>query len=52
MLKDMKTHTHLKPGQKGTRRIFRLIVNKNFENNIFPLKTDFIENFFENNYIY
>jgi len=21
MLKDMKTHTHLKPGQKGTRRL-------------------------------
>jgi hypothetical protein len=22
MLKDMKTHCHLKPGQKGTRRLF------------------------------
>ncbi len=21
MLKDMKTHTHLKPGQKGTKRL-------------------------------
>ena len=21
MLKDMKAHTHLKPGQKGTRRL-------------------------------
>lgn len=21
MLKDMKTHSHLKPGQKGTRRL-------------------------------